>query len=367
MKKMWPIAGLAMILSSCATLGPKTPVEVYYRSDLATVPGKVIVFPVMSFDGRKPAGARGVDMALLSRWSGLYGVSNILPAGPAMQELSGNSGFTALIGSLDNTSAVEQVHKSPRIRDALAAIASLLGRNNLGFSLIEGGEREFDSGGTVYLSIGFFDVRNLTWKWIAKTSAKKGPGGRWELSSSEMVSKCFKEIEVKRTENPDPEAQMGARDNGEDIPQAAPVPQSVSAAPDPAAEVGRLIAMLDSPDWQVRRKAAFELGGMKAQEAVERLLDLLEDENSRVCGVSAMALGEIGDKRTLGPLVDKLQDASAYVRASAAKALGALGDKRAMGALKARLSDPAQNVRKAAVAARKRLRALPSAPLRGNR
>jgi hypothetical protein len=352
-----------LLASSCATLGPKSPVEVYYRSDLATVTGKVIVFPVMSFDGKKATGARGVEMALLSKWSGLYGVANIISAGPAAEKLSGSAGFTALIGSLDNTSAVEQIHQNPQISDALAAIASLLGRNNLGFALIEGGEREFDSGGTVYLSVGFFDVRNLTWKWITKTSAKKGPMGRWELSSSEMVGKSFKEIEAKRAEAPDPEPQGGTQGGGEEMPPAAPVPQSVSAAPDPGTEVRRLISMLDSRDWQVRRKAAFELGGIRAKGAVERLLDLLEDENNQVCGVSAMALGRIGDKRAFSPLMEKLEDASAYVRTSAAKALGSLGDKRAMAALKARLTDPSPNVRKAAVAARKKLRAPPSAQL----
>ncbi len=359
MKKIWTIAGMALILSSCATLGPKSPVDVYYRSDLATAAGKIIVFPVLSFDGRKNTGARGVEMALLSKWSALYGVSNIIPAGPAFEKLSGSAGFAALIRSLDNMSALEQIHQNPEIRDALASIALLLGGSNLGFALIEGGEREYNSGGMVHLNIGFFDVRNLTWKWITKASARKNSIGRWELSSSEMVSKSFKEIEIKRAETPDPEPGIAPQRTVEEIPPAAPVTQSAAAAPAPGLEAGRLISMLDSQDWRVRSKAAFDLGGIKAEEAVDRLLELLEDENDKVCGVSAMALGRIGDKRAFGPLIEKLEDASAYVRASAAKALGFLGDKRAMPALKARLADPSPAVRKAAAAARKKMRAAP--------
>lgn len=122
-----------------------------------------------------------------------------------------------------------------------------------------------------------------------------------------------------------------------------------------ASEVQAWLAQLKSSNAQERRKAAFELGGAKAAEAVEPLLELLDDESEKVCGTAALALGRIGDKRALTPLIERLEDESAYVRASAAKALGSLGDKRAMKPLKSALTDDTPQVRKAATEALKRL------------
>ena len=115
------------------------------------------------------------------------------------------------------------------------------------------------------------------------------------------------------------------------------------------------IIQLKSPDWEVRRKAVFELGKAKAIEATEPLLELLDDENSKVCGAAALALGHIGDKRALEPLMERLEDESAYVRASAARALANLGEKGAAKALKTALQDGSSQVRKAAGEALKEL------------
>ena len=115
------------------------------------------------------------------------------------------------------------------------------------------------------------------------------------------------------------------------------------------------LAQLKSPDGQERRKAAFELGKMKAIVAVGPLLELLEDESEKVCGTAALALGQIGDKQALKPLIERLEDESTYVRASAAKALGYLGDKRAIKALKSVLKDDSPQVQKAAEDALKKV------------
>ncbi len=122
-------------------------------------------------------------------------------------------------------------------------------------------------------------------------------------------------------------------------------------------KVKDLLKLLKDPDWQKRRGAAFDLGKMKAVEAVAPLLELLEDENEQVCGITASALGRIGDRRALAPLIERLEDESAYVRASAARALGYLGDKRAIKPLKSALKDRSAQVRKAAASALRILQA----------
>ncbi len=115
------------------------------------------------------------------------------------------------------------------------------------------------------------------------------------------------------------------------------------------------LKQLKSRDWQERRKAAFELGKVKAVGAVSPLLELLDDGHATVCGAAAQALGRIGDKRALNPLIERLEDESAYVRASAAKALGYLGDKRAIKPLKSLLKDDSEKVHNAVEEALKKL------------
>jgi len=198
MKKTGIVIGaLSALACGCAMLQPQSAVEVYYRSDLDTQTGKVIVFPLLSSDGRKAEGAQNVELSMLGKWADMYGKTNIIPAGPVLEQLAGNDGFQEFIKALDNTSAVEQTHQNPRIREVVSAITGKLGNYNLALAIIDGGPQEFNAGKEIRLSIGFFDSRNMTWKWITKTGARKGKLGRWEMASSNMVNSSFKEIETK--------------------------------------------------------------------------------------------------------------------------------------------------------------------------
>ena len=138
-------------------------------------------------------------------------------------------------------------------------------------------------------------------------------------------------------------------------PASAAVP--VKAGAGPGSETW--LEQLKSRDWKQRRKAAFELGKVKAARAVKPLLELLTDENEKVRGVAVLALGRLGDKRAVKPLLEELENISPYVRALAAKALGAIGDRRAVNKLKNALKDEAKEVRKAAAEALKKLEPAP--------
>ena len=140
------------------------------------------------------------------------------------------------------------------------------------------------------------------------------------------------------------------------VPAVSIAPAAIAAVKEtPGTEVGIWLMQLKSSDWQVRRKAAFELGRTKAARGVGPLLELMEDENNKVCATAVLALGRIGDKRALLPLIERLMDEAASVRASAAKALGDLGDKRAVKPLRQTLKDNFKQVRQAAENALKRL------------
>lgn len=132
---------------------------------------------------------------------------------------------------------------------------------------------------------------------------------------------------------------------------AETAPLTALPSPPVSGEIRRLLAELRSDYWPDRRRAAVQLGKLKAAEAVEPLLELLNDGNDKVCGSAAVALGRIGDARALDPLVETLVDASAYVRAAAARGLGYLGDVMAADPLEGLLTDHDVNVRREAAAA----------------
>ncbi len=136
-----------------------------------------------------------------------------------------------------------------------------------------------------------------------------------------------------------------------------PAKESVKEkTPSVSRESSVLITQLQSDDWRKRRNAAFELGKMKAAEAVPFLFELLEDENDSVCGAAVVALGRIGDKTAFAALCKRLQDASVFVRISAARGLGYMGDKRAIKYLESVSKDESPKVRAAVAAALKELR-----------
>jgi hypothetical protein len=135
---------------------PKSAVDVYYRGDLDTQTSKVIVFPLLSFEGKKAEGAKNVELAALAKWADMYGKENIIPAGPLLEELAGSGGFMDFIKALDNTSAVEQTHQNPHIREMLSTITEKLGNYNIAIAVIDGGQQDFDAGRPVRLHIGFF-------------------------------------------------------------------------------------------------------------------------------------------------------------------------------------------------------------------
>lgn len=198
MKKINVLLLAALSLTcACAILGNKSSVDVYYRADVPTHPGKVIVFPVLGFDGRKTEGTRNMELSLLGKWADTYGKGNIIPVGPALEQLAGSGGFAQLVKSLDASSSVEQLHQDPRIREAIGSVTSALGGAYLGMAVLSGGQQGFDAGQEVRLHIGLFDVQNMTWKWITKAVAKKGKVGRWELTSADLINSSFKEITVQ--------------------------------------------------------------------------------------------------------------------------------------------------------------------------
>ena len=105
-----------------------------------------------------------------------------------------------------------------------------------------------------------------------------------------------------------------------------------------------LVALTDEDAW-VRAFAAWNLGKMRDNVALEPLMAALTDEEAWVRWSAAEALGKIGDMRALESLTTALTDEEAWVRAFAAEALGKIGDVRAVEPLIATLIDNRAQVR----------------------
>lgn len=107
--------------------------------------------------------------------------------------------------------------------------------------------------------------------------------------------------------------------------------------------VEALIEALGHPDDSVRRSAVSALDGLKDPQAVDPLIRVLRDEDSSVRTGACDALGHLGDARAVQPLIECLGDSLEFVRGAAAKALGEIGDARAIEPLKALLDAEQDN------------------------
>lgn len=107
-----------------------------------------------------------------------------------------------------------------------------------------------------------------------------------------------------------------------------------------------LIATLSHVDARVREYAAFTLGFLDDDRAVEPLLGLFaRDGEVGVRTQAARALGRMEEPRAIDPLLAALKDAKSEIRQDAAFALGLIGDPRAAQALQSLQNDPDELVR----------------------
>jgi HEAT repeat protein len=107
-----------------------------------------------------------------------------------------------------------------------------------------------------------------------------------------------------------------------------------------------VMAALKSPAWIARRNAAWTLGALDDERAVNALIEALRDPEPAVRAQVAWALGALDANAAVPALMAALKDKDASVRRQAAWALGAIGDKRAVDALIPALKDEDTGVRR---------------------
>lgn len=98
--------------------------------------------------------------------------------------------------------------------------------------------------------------------------------------------------------------------------------------------VPALLAVLDTPDPDVRKFAVDILGDIRDTRAVPVLMQALDDPDENLRVSAAEALGKIGDRRAVDKLISCLAPGDrGWLDYAAAEALGAIGDARALGPL----------------------------------
>jgi HEAT repeat protein len=105
-----------------------------------------------------------------------------------------------------------------------------------------------------------------------------------------------------------------------------------------AEAVDALLAVLDTPDADVRKFIVDTLGDIRDPRAVPALINRLEDHDENIRVAVAEALGKIKDPRAVDALLNCLmRNDQGWLDYAAAEALGEIGDQRALGPLLAAL------------------------------
>jgi len=103
-----------------------------------------------------------------------------------------------------------------------------------------------------------------------------------------------------------------------------------------------IYVLLNDNDEFVRERAAYSLGDISNENAIEPLITALKDKSDFVRGASAVALGYIEDENAIDQLILALSDdENPGVRLRAARSLGLIGSKKATKALINALQDSA--------------------------
>ncbi|MCK9318557.1 MAG: HEAT repeat domain-containing protein [Methanoculleus sp.] len=112
-----------------------------------------------------------------------------------------------------------------------------------------------------------------------------------------------------------------------------------------------LIRLLESPDPDIRWRAASLLGDGHDRRAVEPLIAALEDLDGRISNSAAIALGEIGDQIAVDPLIQAFKTGDADLRKCSIVALGKIRSGRSFAIIIAASGDENSGVRISAIQA----------------
>jgi len=196
------IIGLQALIFSACSSGPNP--RVVHHRPVNPDTEKIVLLPPSDFAGDKTVAAEDLELRFGEGWTKVIGSRRILPASPAVDELSRSQheAYSQLIGSLKNPKKASGFKNNAQVRSYLEKVAELDGTYNLAFTVIEGDEQTFDQKQPVELWLGVFDVKAMSWKWVTQAQVKRNLFTGWSSASNSLINSSFdraKSLDKSRT------------------------------------------------------------------------------------------------------------------------------------------------------------------------
>ncbi len=155
-------------------------ISVYNRKDVDTSKSKILAFPMLLWDGNKikPANTSYsnpmIDVLFGKNWATDLGAENIIIIPKMGLDKIPNvyTAMDAFIKAADGVSAVEQTN--PNLTKVLESLTKTFGDGAFAVALVTADKKEYEDSGEVQVTMGLFDTKKLTWKWITKVKHKNG-------------------------------------------------------------------------------------------------------------------------------------------------------------------------------------------------
>lgn len=154
-------------------------VQLNLRRNVDTANSKVVVLPVLLYDGHKiaPANASyanpGADEMLAREWSMNVGAANTVAVSKSVLDAipGADNGVNELIAGINESAPPRPAGKDSEF---LQALATRFVDGAVAFALVDENETSYKSTRHVRLILGLFDAKGLAWKWT--TTHAYGPG-----------------------------------------------------------------------------------------------------------------------------------------------------------------------------------------------
>jgi hypothetical protein len=175
------------------------------RPDVDTSQSKVVVLPMLLFDGQKIR-ARNAEYAnpvaderLAAEWSSDLGSGNSMAVSKGVLDAvpGATDGINTLIGNLDATGTLA---RTTELTSFLQTMSTKFVDGAVAFALVLEDEAEYRTAKVVHVNMGLFDAKTLAWKWVTKGSYSSGlfsADVSYQTAVKNLVGASFAELKAR--------------------------------------------------------------------------------------------------------------------------------------------------------------------------
>jgi len=160
----------------CATTGN---INVLTRDGIDTSNSKIVVFPLLLWDGKQITSANSsysnplADGVIAKTWTSGVGKDNIVvvPRQAIDRIPRAYEAMNIIVHSFDAASSVE---RSGDLSGFIDTVTSQFGDGAMAIALVSADKASYEKSGSIRLNMGLFDMKRLSWRWITKNAYTKG-------------------------------------------------------------------------------------------------------------------------------------------------------------------------------------------------